>query len=734
MKRQTQFIRPETEAKIDALLEAMTIEEKIGQLHQVGPSPVGGFDVSLEEKKKMLADGRLSPEEYEKALSGAVWDTQEDDVRAGRIGSFLGWLGAEKSNHLQKVAVEESRLGIPLLMGMDVIHGQHTIFPTPLAESCSWDESLFERTAAIAAKEAAADGVHWTFAPMIDVARDARWGRIAEGAGEDAYLTSRFAVAKVRGFQGQQVSDPDRILACAKHFVAYGAAIGGRDYNSADISLQTLWETYLPPFRAAAEAGVATFMGAFNDLNGVPCTANAYLLRNILRDTFGFNGFVVSDANAVDECVNHGLAAGRRDAAALSLNAGTEMDMCSGCYAEHLAGLVREGIVSMERLNQAVRHILRIKFAKGLFEHPYTDTEASRISLCAAHRQAARDAGRRSLVLLKNQGVLPLTPSLKLAVVGELADKPEEMLGTWAFEGRGEDTVSLLAGLTSRCPHLRYAPCCGVDSPLDRPLLEETIRDADVVIAAVGEWADLSGEASSLSHLGLRGEQNELIAALKASKKPFVTVLFNGRPLAIPEAVEQSPALVEAWHLGTEAGNAIADVLFGDYNPSGRLTTTFPNRSGECPRYYNHLNTGRPCGESRFASKYLDAPLTPLFPFGYGLSYTTYDYRDLYLRRKDDTLFVHVTVANTGSVDGEETVQVYLQDLVASRARPVRELKVFRKVFLKAGEEVALTISVDCHTLGFYNEKLEYIVEPGEFRVFVGHDSTASLSASFILA
>ncbi len=733
--RQNQFINPETEKKIDALLAEMTVREKIGQLHQLGTSPVGGFEISKQEMQKLLEAGRLTQEDYDSWTSNKQWDENEDLVRAGEIGSFLGRAkDPEFYNHLQKVAVEESRLGIPLIFGNDVIHGHRTVFPIPLAESCAFDDETFEVSAAIAAKESAVQGIHWTFAPMLDISRDARWGRIAESAGEDTYLCSRYAAAKVRGFQGKDVSDKDRIVACAKHFVAYGAAEGGRDYNSVDMSLQKLWNTYLPPFRAACEAGAGTFMSAFNDLNGVPCTANAYLLRTVLREKFGFRGFVVSDAFSVDECVAHGVAADRKQAADLCLNAGVNMDMVVGCYREHVEALLQEGKISMQTLDEAVREVLRIKFAKGLFDHPYTDvSQAGEILLCEEHRQAALRAAEKSIVLLKNEGVLPLRRDAKIAVLGELADDAAEMLGCWVLGGRPEETVTLVDALKAQNIQFVYEPCCGVETPFDREAFARATADADVIIAAVGERRSMSGEAASYCDIDLHGEQKALIRALRDCGKPFVTLLFNGRPLAIREVAESTPALVECWHLGTEAGNAICHVLFGDYNPTGRLTATFPNYSGECPVYYSHLNTGRPTSEVRHSAKYQDAPLKPLYPFGYGLSYTQYSYSNLSAEITDAGIAVSVEVENSGSVPGTETVQFYLQDVVAKIARPVRELKEYKKVSLQPGEKATISAVLPFDTIGYYDETLTYTVEPGEFRLFVGHDSTAELSVSVFL-
>ena len=735
MNRQEKLLNSATERKIDELLQKMTVREKIGQLHQLGTSPVGGFEISKQEMLKLLEAGRLTEEDYNNWVSNEKWDENEDLIRLGEVGSFLGRnKDPEFYNHLQRVAVEESRLGIPLIFGNDVIHGHRTVFPIPLAESCSFDDETFEKSAEIAAKEAASEGIHWTFTPMLDVSRDARWGRIAESAGEDTYLMSRYAAAKIKGFQGDDLSDKDRIVACAKHFVAYGAAEGGRDYNSVDMSLQKLWNTYLPPFKAACEAGAATFMSAFNDVNGVPCTANAYLLRTVLREKFGFKGFVVSDAFSIDECVAHGVAADRKQAAEMCLNAGVNMDMVVGCYRDHVEELLNEGKISIDTLDEAVREVLRVKFAKGLFDNPYIDVERAKdILVCDEHRKEALKAAEKSIVLLKNKNILPLRKTAKIAVLGELADDGGEMLGTWVLNGIPEETVTLIDALKSNNIDFTYEKCCGVNTAFDDEAFNRAISGADVIVAAVGETKDMSGEAASYCNIDLHGEQKELIRALKRCGKPFVTLLFNGRPLAIRDVAEMSPALVECWHLGTEAGNAIYNVLFGDYNPTGRLTATFPNYSGECPVYYNHLNTGRPTSDVRHSVKYQDSPLKPLFPFGYGLSYTEYKYSDLSAEIVGDDILVSVNVENIGAVSGTETVQYYVQDVAASIARPIRELKYYIKVTLEPGEKTVVSVKIPISNIGFYNENAEYVVEPGEFKIYVGHDSTTQLSASVVL-
>ena len=724
----------EIEEKITELINEMTLDEKIGQLNQLGPSPLGGFEISLKEKKQMLEAGRITKEEFEAEVSEMKWDDREDDIREGKIGSFLSIRNVQKVNRFQKIAVNESRLGIPLLIGLDVVHGLRTIFPIPLAESCAWDEEVYEKSAEIAARETASMGINWTFAPMVDIARDARWGRIAEGAGEDTYLTSRFAAAKVRGFQGKDLSAPDRIVACAKHFAAYGAAEGGRDYNSANMSLQTLWETYMPPFKAAVDAGVATIMGAFNDINGIPCTTNPYLYNEVLRNMWDYDGMVVSDSCAISECLLHGNVETRADAAMETINAGLDMDMHSKCFIENLKDLVLAGKVSTETLDKAVRNVLRIKFAAGLFDHPFVDeTLPEKVLLCEEHRAAALDAALKSIVLLKNNGVLPLNKKAKITVIGELAESRSDMLGTWAAMGQAEDCISLLDGLKNQGFEVTYERGFNVSGELDSDAILNAIEGADIVIAAMGETKDMSGEASSLADIGLHGRQNEAAKLVKTAGKPLVCVLFNGRPHAIEELNDTADAIIEAWHLGNEAGNAVAKVIFGDYNPTGRLTTTFPRHTGQCPLYYNHVPTGRPASAVQHSCKYYDIPVEPVFPFGFGLSYTEFDYSDLKVQVLGDKIAATVSVKNTGAVDGTETVQLYVRDKVASLVRPVKELKGFKKVSLKAGEEKQVTIEVNKNDLGYYNAKMEYVVEPGKFTLWMGHDSSCELNTEFSL-
>lgn len=726
-------IHQETEKKIDLLLSQMTLHEKVGQLHQVAPSKVGGFEVSAEEAKAMYEAGEIDEREYEAALNHTALFLHDDAIRRGEIGSFISVQDAGTANRLQKIAVEESRLGIPLIFGLDVIHGYRTIFPIPLAEACSFNDGIFELSAQVAAREASEDGVNWTFAPMADIARDARWGRIAEGAGEDPYLASRFAAAKVRGFQGKELSDRDRIAACIKHFAAYGACAGGRDYDTVDMSLPLFYEIYLPPYAAAVRAGCATAMAAFNDLNGVPCTTNRFLLQTLLREKLGFNGFVISDANAIRECINHGTARNEREAAKQALEAGLDMDLGANVYTACLEDMVNKGELAVQYLDAAVRNILRVKFALGLFEHPYADTpEKKRTALCADHRAAARDAAKRSIVLLKNENrTLPLSKTANIAVVGSVANDRQAMLGTWSFTGSAADAISLVDALGRRNASFRFVPCCSETDPLDEEQLQKALEGADIVLAALSYQA--SGEAQSCCHLTLPGDQSRMLETISRCGKPVVSVLFNGRPVAVPEVVAYSDAVLEAWHLGTEAGSAVCDVLFGDYNPSGRLTATFPNASGECPVYYNHPSTGRPRGAAKWTSKYMDSPLTPLFPFGYGLSYTTFSYGELSLRIEGDCVTATVPVTNDGEMAGEETVQLYIHRRCAQRVRPVRELKGYQKVFLQPGEtkEVSMTVTKD--ELGYYAVDGNWDTGESDFDIWLAHDSTSGSKGEFRL-
>ena len=737
---QEKIIGEDYEKKINELIGKMTLEEKVGQLTQFLPSIFGAFGMTKDEIIAKLVEGEITYEEFQ----AMERNYHKDEIREGLLGSMGGVTGAELSNELQKIAVEESRLGIPLLFGLDVVHGYRTIFPIPLAEACSWDLELIEKTAEIAAKEASAAGIHWTYAPMVDITRDPRWGRIAEGAGEDTYLGSMIAAARVRGFQGEDLTKPERILACAKHFAAYGGAVGGRDYNTVDMSLQTLHEVYLPPFDAAAKAGVGTIMSAFNDLNGVPCTVNKYLLTDVLREQIGFKGFVVSDANSIAEVVVHGDSENRKEASKKALLAGLEMDMSQGTYKEDLPEQIKDGSIPAEVLDEAVRRILRVKLHMGLFENPYrTNNEMEEKSLLAPeHIVIAREMAKRSIVLLKNENqILPLKKNLdKIAVIGPLADNKKDMLGTWAITGNEEDVVTILSGITSaveRDTEIVYAKGCEVigDEGADFKTAVEIANESDVIIAVVGENADMSGEASSRMDLNLPGRQEELLKALHQTGKPVVVILINGRPLSIPWAAENVSAIVEAWQLGIQTGNAVADVLFGDYNPSGKLVATFPYSVGQVPIYYNHPRTGRPASKIKFTSKYIDGPHQPLYPFGFGLSYTNFTYENLVVNSpevtKDSVVTFGIDVSNTGLRSGEEVVQLYISDEVASRVRPVKELKGFKKIKLQPGERQTVAFEIDSNSLGFYNEEMEYIVEPGGFKVIIGPNSQDGLEADF---
>ena len=712
------------ENRIEELLNKMTLDEKIGQLHQSGVSIVGAFEVSFEELINMLTDGRITPKEFEEYMNNAEEDFHEDDIRAGHISSFNGVHGAEKVNRLQKIAVEESRLGIPLLIGADIIHGCKTTFPIPLAESCCFDEKLWEKTAEISAEEASSLGIAWTFAPMIDVARDPRWGRISEGAGEDPYLVSKFAVAKVKGFQGEDLSKPNKILACAKHFVAYGACEGGRDYNTTDMSKQKLHEVYLPPFKAAVKAGCQTIMPAFNDLNGVPCSMSKYLLKDVLRNEYKFDGMLISDANAIQECVIHGAVENRKEAALSCLSAGLDMDMGSNCYGEHTKELIESGDLSIEELNVAVRNVLRVKFRKGLFDNPYfTNSKREKETISnVKFRSLAKESALNSIVLLKNDGILPLKKEMKIGVVGNLAIDKWETIGAWAIMADGDNCISVVEGIKNSKNDVLYEKCIE-DGKLIEDQIDKVCSSSDVIIAVVGESRDMSGEASSRGDISLPEIQQALLKNIVKRGKKVVVVLMNGRPLALSWEDKNVNAIVEAWHLGTEMGNAVSDVLFCDFNPCGKLTATFPYNVGQCPIYYNHPSTGRPAGKSKFTSKYLDMPIKPLYPFGYGLSYTTFQYSDLRADFNNQNLEVSVKVKNTGYIDGSEVTQIYVQDVVASRVRPVKELKAYEKVLIKSGEEKELHFVISCDDLGYYNEEMKYVIEKGLYRVFAGGSS-----------
>ncbi len=732
------LVNPATEKRIDALLAQMTLEEKVGQLNQYS-SP---FDMT-------------GPPPSEGAQKTAY-----DQIRGGLVGSMLNVTGAEATRKAQQLAVENSRLKIPLIFGYDVIHGYKTIFPLPLAEAASWDPAAVERSARIAAIEAAAAGLHWTFGPMVDVSRDARWGRIMEGSGEDPFLGSQMAAARVRGFQGKSLADVDTIAACAKHYAAYGFAEAGRDYNTVDISESTLRNVVLPPFKAAADAGVATFMNSFNEIGGIPATASVHLQREILKGEWGFTGFVVSDWGSIGEMVPHGYAENLAQGAEQAITAGSDMDMESRAYVQHLTELVTSDKVDIKLVDDAVRRVLRVKFALGLFDDPYRYSDAAReqaVTLTPASLAEARDVARRSIVLLKNDGVLPLDKTVRsIAVIGPLADDKDSPLGNWRGQGAANSAVSLLEGVKAAVsPSTRVLYAEGaklVTGPRDfsSPSVYNTsdrsgfaaavaaARAADVVLLAIGEDAYQTGEGRSQADLGLKGLQDELLKAVVAANKRVVVVLMNGRPLAIGHVAEAVPALVEAWLLGSQSGHAIADVLFGDYNPSGKLPVSFPRLVGQEPLYYAHKNTGRPGPDSSVTwSHYTDVPNDALYPFGFGLSYTSLACSEPRLSAteigRDGQLRVSVTVTNAGARAGAEIVQLYVRDLVGSVTRPVKELKGFQRVELAPGQAQEVTFTITASDLAFYTARGQWEAEPGTFTVFVGGNSRDVKEASFTL-
>lgn len=703
--------------KVEALLRQMTLEEKIGQLNQYTGDNAATGPITINPNK-------------------------QTEIKQGLIGSMLNILGTKYTRQYQELAMQ-SRLKIPLLFGQDVIHGYKTTFPIPLAEAASWDLEAMELTARIAATEAAAAGIHWTFAPMVDISRDPRWGRVMEGAGEDTYLGSKIAYARVKGFQGI-LGDVTSVMACVKHFAAYGAAVGGRDYNSVDMSNRMLWETYLPPFKAALDAGAATFMNSFNDLNGIPATGNVYLQRDILKGKWNFKGFVVSDWGSIGEMVNHGYAKDNKEAALAAITAGSDMDMESNAYRYHLAQLVKEKKVPMALIDDAVKRILRKKFELGLFDDPFKFNNEEREQKALnnpEHRKVARAMAAKSIVLLKNEkGILPLSKSTKtIAFIGPLVKEYKQNMGFWSVElpelDYTKEIVSQWDGLQNKVgknTQLLYAKGCDIEGDNKEGFAEAiaVANQADVVILSIGERRDQSGEAKSRSNLRLPGVQEELVKAIQATGKPVVVLINAGRPLIFNWTADQVPAIVYTWWLGSEAGNAIADVLFGDYNPSGKLPMSFPREEGQIPIYYNHFNTGRPAPNetaTNYVSAYIDLKNSPKFPFGYGLSYTTFNYSDLQLSKKvmkkNETITVSFVLTNTGKFDGEEVVQLYLKDQVGSVVRPVKELRDFQKVFLKAGASQKITFTIDKEKLAFYNAKLEWAPEPGAFEVQLGSSS-----------
>ncbi|OJX48904.1 MAG: glycosyl hydrolase [Flavobacterium sp. 38-13] len=722
--------------KVDSVLKLMTLEEKVGQMNQYN----GFWDVTGPVPK----DGQAA-KKYE-------------NLKKGLVGSMLNVRGVKDVRALQKIAVEETRLGIPLIFGFDVVHGYKTISPIPLAEAASWDLEAMKKSAEIAAAESAVAGLNWTFAPMVDISRDARWGRVMEGAGEDPYLGSQIAIARVKGFQGDKFNE-FRLAACTKHFAGYGFAESGRDYNTVDISDNTLHNIILPPFKATVDAGVLTFMNSFNELEGIPATGNSYLQRELLKKDWKFDGFVVSDWGSLGEMIPHGYAKDLKDAAMKAANAGSDMDMESYGYVSHLADLVKESKVSEDKIDDAVRRILKVKFELGLFDNPYKYCDENREKEYTGKKEfheGVLDMAKKSIVLLKNENsLLPLKKQgQKIAVIGALANDKTSPLGSWRIGADDNTAVSFLEGMANyKGNQITYEK--GADVALGEPrfMLETKInttdksgfekaiaaaKQADVVIMVLGEHGLQSGEGRSRSDITLPGVQQELLEAVYKANPNIVLVLQNGRPLAIPWAAKNIPAIVEAWHLGTQSGHAIAQVLYGDYNPSGKLPMTFPRNVGQLPIYYNYKNTGRPSTdnpESVFWSHYTDIENTPLYPFGYGLSYSKFEYSNLKLDaktlHKNGKIKVSVDVKNNSTVDGKEVVQLYIRDLIASATRPVRELKGFELTEIKAGQTKTVTFTINEKTIEFYSARKIWEAEPGDFQLFVGGSSMATLQADF---
>lgn len=722
---QPQDKNTEIENKVETLLHKMTLEEKLGQMNQLSP-----------------------------------WDFEDlaKRVRKGEVGSILNVVNPEEVNKIQKIAVEESRLGIPLIVSRDVIHGYKTIFPIPLGQAATFNPEVVKEGARVAAIEASADGIRWTFAPMIDVSRDPRWGRIAESCGEDPYLNAIMGTAMIKGYQGDSLNDPTAIAACAKHFVAYGAAEGGRDYNSTFIPERVLRNVYLPPFKAAADAGCATFMTSFNDNDGVPSTANSFVLKDVLRKEWKYDGMVVTDWASALEMVNHGFCTDGKDAAEKSVNAGVDMEMVSETFIQNLKQSIAENKVSMETIDNAVRNILRLKFRLGLFDNPYVVTPQT-VKYSEKHLQTAKTAAEQSVILLKNENqTLPFTDKIKtLAIIGPMADAPYEQMGTWVFDGEKEHTQTPLTAIKKMYgDKVKVLFEKGLEYSRDKNTAGiaravNAARQADAVVVFVGEESILSGEAHSLANLNLQGAQSQLIKELAATGKPVVTVVMAGRQLVIADEVMASDAMLYSFHPGTMGGPAIADILFGKVNPSGKTPVTFPRMSGQVPIYYAQHKTGRPANPTEMLideipveagqtsvgcrSFYLDAGNSPLFPFGYGLSYTTFEYSNLSLASDkltaQDTLSISFTLKNTGKYDGTEVVQLYVQDKVGSITRPVKELKRFQRVTLKAGESTQVSLSLPVSELAFWGYDMNYTVEPGDFRLWVGTNSAEGLTKDF---
>jgi beta-glucosidase len=728
---------------IDDLMNKMTLEEKIGQLNLVSV----GFDVT----------------------GPIVSKNVEEKIQRGMVGGVFNTFTPIAVKKLQQMAVEKARLKIPLLFGYDVVHGHRTIFPIPLGLSSCWDLAAIEKSARIAADEASADGLNWVFSPMVDIARDPRWGRIAEGAGEDTYYGSRVAEAMVRGYQGKDFNSNNTVMACVKHFALYGGALAGRDYNSVDMSDRTMFQEYLPPYKAAIDAGAGSVMSSFNEINGVPAAANRWLLTDLLRKQWGFRGLVVSDYTGLMELIPHGISANEYEAAEDALNAGNDMDMVSEVYVNNLSQLVKDGKIQTTQIDVACRRVLEAKFKLGLFADPYKFVDQQRATqtlLKKEYRDAARDIARRSMVLLKNSNhILPLKRSGSIALIGPLANNQRDMIGNWSGAGDWKNAVSVMKGLQSavgKNVQINYARGANIadddllikrlnahggNLEIDKRSSDDMIREAvevakksDVVISVVGESQGMTGEAASRADIGLPGQQLALLKALKEIGKPLIIVLMNGRPLTIKWESENADAILETWFGGTEAGNAIADILLGDYNPSGKLTATFPQHIGQVPIYYNEKSTGRPFGTDvldKYKSRYLDVTNEPQYPFGFGLSYTTFQYSDVSLSKNEisqsEKLTVTCKISNIGNSDGEEVVQLYVRDITASVTRPVKELKGFQKIMLKAGESKDITFTLGADDLSFYRLDMTYGTEPGKFSVFVGGNSRDVKEAGFIL-
>ena len=725
---------------IDALMSKMTLEEKIGQLNLPGSGDI--------------VTGQAGNSDIAKK------------IEQGKVGGLFNIKSVAKIKEVQKLAVERSRLKIPLIFGMDVIHGYETVFPIPLGLSCTWDMAAVEKSARVAAQEASADGICWTFSPMVDIARDPRWGRIAEGSGEDAYLGSQIAKAMIKGYQGDDLTKNNTIMACAKHFALYGAAEAGRDYNTVDMSHQRMFNEYFPPFKAAVDAGVGSFMASFNEIDGVPATANKWLQTDVLRKQWGFKGFVVTDYTGINEMIDHGIG-DLQTASARALMAGIDMDMVGEGLLTTTQKSLKEGKVNVQRINEACRRILEAKYKLGLFTDPYRYCDENRAKteiFTAGHRKTARDIAAQSFVLLKNQGnILPLKKSGTIALIGPMADNKENMPGTWSVAANFANAISLLAGLQEvvgknvKILHARgsnldadsafeeragmFGKSLRRDSRPADVILKEALdiaSQADVIVAAVGESSEMSGESSSRSNIEIPELQKELLKALVKTGKPVVLVLFTGRPLALKWEQDNVPAILNVWFAGSEAGYAIADVLFGDVNPSGKLSTTFPQNIGQVPLFYNHKNTGRPLPEGKwfqkFRSNYLDVSNEPLYPFGFGLSYTSFSYGDIQLSSKslkgNQALKASITVTNTGNKTGKEVVQLYIRDIVGTVTRPVKELKGFQKIELQPGESKTVTFNITPEDLKFYNYDLKYDWEPGEFTIMIGGNSRDTKSAN----